>query len=260
MQTTIERGVPIGHNQYGFEPHHSVGRTLRAGWDGLLPPQTAQAIRGVMDGSCKNMDLSFFILNKDLDAFANLAFRKLGVALPTSSPTKFSIEVLGWRKWFYTWDSLQHKPSPPSPTPAARALERIRQASDLTIEALAPLIGVTRRALHHWLAGGQISQRNEERLRALAEAIEKVAGAVSGNAREALLARVPGEPRIYDLLAEGKYDVAIARATGAPPVPRPVVYPPPRPPSVPFVGMVDALHDAPLMKGRIDRRLTKRLR
>jgi hypothetical protein len=257
VHTTVEQGLPVGLiAQRGLE------QALLVGLDAHGPKQTVHAIHGLMGGACKNAGLNLFTLDRDLDAFTNWGFWKLGANQSTSSPTNFSIEVVGCWRWACTGDFLALNASVvPSPTPAARALERIKKASELTIEALAPLVGVSRRALHHWLADGHISQRNEERLRALAEATEKIAAAVSGSVREALLARVPGAPRIYDLLAEAKYDAAIARVTGALPVTRPLVYPMPRPPAVSLDAMIDALHDPPpSMNGQLDRRLTKRLR
>lgn len=256
--TTIEQDLPGSYR--GIEAYRALGRALGTGWDGLSSTQAPREIREVMDNA--RIGLNFFTLDEDLGAFTNSGFSQLGGYQCTSSPTDFSIEVVGWRRWACPWHPSARKTSPTAlPSPATRALGRIKQASGLTIEALAPLIGVSRRTLHHWQAGNHISQRNEERLRALAEAIEKIAGAVSGSVREALLARVPGAPRIYDLLAEGKYDVAIARTTGVAAAPRPVVYPSPRPPSLSLDVLLDALHDAPPpMKGHIDRRLTTRLR
>ena len=77
-------------------------------------------------------------------------------------------------------------------TPATRLLERIKNASDLTFENIAPLAGVSRRSVQSWRAGEAISQRNEERLRALAEAIETIAAENPLNVRERLMERVSG--------------------------------------------------------------------
>ena len=125
-------------------------------------------------------------------------------------------------------------------TTATRLLERIRQASGLTIEAVAPLAGVSRRTIHSWLAGGSISQRNEERLRAVAEAIEEIATADASSVRDRLLERVPGSVRIYDMLAERRYSEAIARATGKSVKSRPLAYPEPRPLPTSLVAHVGA--------------------
>ena len=128
----------------------------------------------------------------------------------------------------------------------------------ITLEALAPLVGVSRRSLHHWIAGHPISQRNEERLRALAEAIEQIATAAPGSCRDRLMERVSGSPRVFDLLAEGRYEAAVARVTGASPAPRPLVYPAAKPPTTPLLAQLNVSEERSLpLNGQIDRRFTK---
>jgi hypothetical protein len=276
--TTIERGQPIGLDPRVLASGHPLTRTLFIDWGAHGPTQTTTAIRDLMQTSqllhaatavsgligdtCESTGFHLVTLGRTMASFANSSFCKLGVGRQTSSATDFLVEVFESRNSAFPVHSLASKANPtPSSTPAARSLARIKQASELTTEALAPLVGVSRRTLHLWLAGGQISQRNEERLRALAEAIEAIAAVAPETARARLMERVPGYPRIYDLLAEGRFEAAIARGTGAVPVPRPVIYPAARPASVSVDVLVDALHDAPpSMKGQIDRRLTKRLR
>jgi hypothetical protein len=274
--TTIEHGQPVGLDHRIFASGYPLARALFIDWGANAPTQTtaaicdlmqtnlraAPALSGLMGATCESTGLRGFVtIGKTLANFVT-NFCKLGVGQQTSAATDFSVEVIGWQNSALPVHFSARKVDPiPSLTPAARALARIKQASELTTEALAPLVGVSRRTLHLWLAGGQISQRNEERLRALAEAIEAIAVVAPETARQRLMDRVPGYPRIYDLLAEGRFEAAIARGTGAVPVPRAVVYPAVRPPSVSLDVLVDALHDAPpSMKGHIDRRLTKRLR
>jgi transcriptional regulator with XRE-family HTH domain len=146
-------------------------------------------------------------------------------------------------------------------TPAMRLLERIRNASGLTFENIAPLAGVSRRSVQSWRAGEQINQRNEERLRALAEAIETIAGAEPLNVRDRLLERVPGSIRIYDLLAEGRYKDAIARGTGARPAPQPIAHATPTPMSTSLDAQLSALESPPAtLDRRVNRRFTRRLK
>jgi DNA-binding transcriptional regulator YiaG len=146
-------------------------------------------------------------------------------------------------------------------TPAMRLLERIRSASGLTFENIAPLAGVSRRSVQSWRAGEQISQRNEERLRALAAAIETIAGADPLNVRERLLERVPGSIRIYDLLAEGRYKDAIAWGTGARPAPQPIAHATPTPMSTSLDAQLSALESpSTTLDRRVDRRFTMRLK
>jgi hypothetical protein len=208
--------------------------------------------------------LRLVVLDDAMAVFAleTSRFCRLSSSDPTSSPTEYSVKVVGWRKWAgKTLSSAGDQADPMPSSAAARALAKIKQASELTIEALAPLIGVSRRTLHSWFAGGQISQRNEERLRALAEAVEQIAAVAPETARERLMERVPGSPRIYDLLAEGRYGAAIARGTGAVPTPRQLIYPKPRSLSTPLLARVAALNDSSVpVDGSIDRRFTKRLK
>jgi hypothetical protein len=223
---------------------------------------TGTAASSLMSAAYENTGINLVTLDSTLATFANSGFCKLGVDQPTSSPANFSIEVAGWRKWACPLHSSPSKANPTQlSTPAARALARIKQASELTTEALAPLIGVSRRTLHLWLAGGQISQRNEERLRALAEALEAIAAVAPETARQRLMERVPGYPRIYDLLAEGRFEAAIARGTGAKPTPRPTIYPKPHASLIPLTARLAALNDKSIpLDGSIDRRITKRLK
>jgi len=146
-------------------------------------------------------------------------------------------------------------------TPAMRLLERIKNASGLTLESIAPLAGVSRRSVQSWRAGDAISQRNEEHLCALAEAIDTIAAADPLRVRERLMERVSGSIRIYDLLAEGRYEDAIARTRGTRPVPQPITHSEPTPLSVPLAAQVATLESpATTLDPRIDRRFTKRLK
>ena len=246
------------------------------GWQ--VSPQTTAAVCNVMQTNqlsqkvtevsglmraYESTGLKLVFLDNAMATFAleTCGFCKLGFGQSTSAPTEFSVEVVGRRKWAGAMHSSADRAHPIPSSAAARALAQIKQASELTIEALAPLIGVSRRTLHNWFAGGQISQRNEERLRALAEAVEQIAAIAPKSARERLMERVPGSPRIYDLLAEGRYESAVARGTGAEPTPRQLIYPKPRAVSAPISARVAALNDRSIpLDGSIDRRMTKRLK
>lgn len=104
---------------------------------------------------------------------------------------------------------------PVSASDANRLVARIQSASGLTMAMVAPLVRVSRRTLQAWRAGSPINLKNEERLRALAEAIEAIAdGKGAADVRTLLLDRQTGRLRIYDLLAEGQFALAYQRATG----------------------------------------------
>ena len=100
---------------------------------------------------------------------------------------------------------------------AAQALLRkVQSRSGLTLEEIAPLLGVSRRSLQHWRAQGHISARKEQRLRSLCDALDSVPITNSPNMRRRLLDRVQGKVRPYDLLAEGRFDAAYSLITGSP--------------------------------------------
>ncbi|MGH8558540.1 MAG: helix-turn-helix domain-containing protein [Blastocatellia bacterium] len=95
---------------------------------------------------------------------------------------------------------------------AADLIKEIRESSGLTLEMIAPLLGVSRRSIQSWKAGEPISVRKEERLRELAGAIKKMSQGKPKETQNLLLERIPGTPRIYDLLAERRFETAITRA------------------------------------------------
>jgi len=91
-------------------------------------------------------------------------------------------------------------------------LEKIKRRSGLTGDQVAPLLGVSRRSLQFWKSGREISASNENRVRAVSEVLEKFPSAAGKATKDLLLTRTPGYVRIYDLLAEGKYELALLRA------------------------------------------------
>jgi hypothetical protein len=158
---------------------------------------------------CRSLELEHHSMIMEIQTSIEILLRRLcvlnlAVETGTRSPTDYTIEAAGWGQW-----ALPARPPHPAlaATAATRLLGRIRQASGLTIEAVAPLVGVSRRTIHSWLVGASISQRNEERLRQVAEAIEEIAAAdTASSVRDRLLEHVPGSMRIYDMLAERRYN------------------------------------------------------
>lgn len=194
---------------------------------------------------------------------ADLSFRRLGSyqlngGLGTWSPLAMKVYVVG--EAAETSGILAVQSASPLST-AADLVERVRLASGLTLELIAPLAGVSRRSLQEWRAGGTISQRNEERLRTLAEAVEKIALFDPSTAHERLMERVAGTVRVYDLLVEGRYDSAVTRGTADRIASRPLIHPSPRRLGTPLAAQIGGLEAPPtFLDGRIDRRFTKRLK
>jgi DNA-binding transcriptional regulator YiaG len=105
-------------------------------------------------------------------------------------------------------------PSSIHQTAAQSAVAEIRAVSALTNEEIAPLAGVSRRGLQAWVAGETISARKEQRLRSLLDTIRGLAAGDPQKTRARLLDREQGNVRVYDLLAEGRFEQALELALG----------------------------------------------
>jgi hypothetical protein len=95
-------------------------------------------------------------------------------------------------------------------------LATVQSRSGLTLEEIAPLLGVSRRSLQHWRAQGPISARKEQRLRDLADTLSSLPVSEANEMRGKLLDRASDGVRAYDLLAEGRFDSAYSMITGSP--------------------------------------------
>lgn len=110
----------------------------------------------------------------------------------------------------------QAPPADEAKNEAAALLDRIQEDAGLTLEQIAPLVGVSRRSLQAWRAGAPISGRKADRLRAVNETIEALVGADQEETKATLFSRAPGGVSIYGLLREGRLSTALARAKGQP--------------------------------------------
>ncbi|CAL74385.1 hypothetical protein BRADO0438 [Bradyrhizobium sp. ORS 278] len=97
---------------------------------------------------------------------------------------------------------------------ASDLVDQVQVKSGMTLEEVAPLLGVTRRSLQHWRKGKAISTRKERRLRALVDALSLLPAESPALRRRRLLERRPDGVRPYDLLAEGQFGAAHALMTG----------------------------------------------
>ena len=97
-------------------------------------------------------------------------------------------------------------------SPAAKLINEAQEISGLTLEMIAPLLGVSRRSIQYWKDGEKVSVKNELQLRGLIDALKLIATGTADETRDVLLTRITGVPRIYDLLAERRYDAAVSRA------------------------------------------------
>lgn len=107
-------------------------------------------------------------------------------------------------------------------TAAQELVSSIHGRSGLKLEEIATLLGATRRSLQHWRAGEAINSANERRLRLLEAAIARIDAGAPSATRKRLLDRVDGEVSPFDLLAEERFDLAVAVATRRRPSATPV--------------------------------------
>lgn len=98
----------------------------------------------------------------------------------------------------------------PSSRGSASAILELRRLSGLTWEQIARLFGVDRRSLHFWANGKALSAGNEERLHRLLATLRRLDRGRASENRALLLQAHPGGVIPLDLLAEGKYDQALA--------------------------------------------------
>ncbi|ATI80568.1 hypothetical protein [Sphingobium yanoikuyae] len=99
-------------------------------------------------------------------------------------------------------------------TAAEELLDAIKLRSGLILEEIATLMRTSRRTLQNWRTGAPINSVNERRLRDLAVAIEALHVGDAAKTRKRLLDKREGTVRLFDLLAEGRFDTAVAIASG----------------------------------------------
>ena len=161
-------------------------------------------------------------------------------------------------------------PSTPMPlaVPAKAAgaapslVDEIQALSGLTLEEIAPLAGVSRRSLQNWRAGEPISARKEQRLRALTDTLRVLSKDDALATRCFLLNPIEGGLRPFDLLAEGRFDAALAlgghstrpamSSAGTAVVP---------PPAASMLARLSSRDEGPTgLDGRVDLRRSRRLK
>lgn len=103
-----------------------------------------------------------------------------------------SAAVTGTAAWTEGADTMEaYGVVAPPPSPGV-AIAEIRRVSGLTWEHLATLLGVERRTLHFWASGRPMSQKNEERLWRVRDAIRRLDTGNTPANRAALLAVTDG--------------------------------------------------------------------
>jgi hypothetical protein len=105
-----------------------------------------------------------------------------------------------------------------SPQTMASMVRQVHDMSGLTWDQLARLFGVSRRAIHHWASGGNMSARNIETLVDVMRSVRKLPGPDSANRRSQLLMPVDGGVSLYErLLRRLRPDTDVIEGSYLPP-------------------------------------------
>lgn len=92
----------------------------------------------------------------------------------------------------------------------SRAISELRRLSALTWEQLGQLFGVSRRSVHFWASGKQMTVAHEQSLFEILDIVRQADRGEARRNRAALLAVTDGKAAV-DLLAAGQFTEAIAR-------------------------------------------------
>ena len=122
-------------------------------------------------------------------------------------------------------------------TSQAAAISELRRRSGLTWDQIARLFGVARRSVHFWISGKALNAPNEERLSKLLITVRYIDRGGGAATRAALISAQRDGIIPFDLLAEGRFEEAmallgqgkvhdIAIPVQFPAKPRPAVMPP----------------------------------
>jgi len=84
-----------------------------------------------------------------------------------------------------------------------------RRLSGLTWDQLARLFNVSRRSVHFWASGKPMTSGNEEHLHRLLAVLRKIDRGSAGSNRSELLAVRESGNSPFDLLVQGRYDLAL---------------------------------------------------
>jgi transcriptional regulator with XRE-family HTH domain len=116
--------------------------------------------------------------------------------------------------WVILYDATTTHPS--SVLPYVAPLERgasvgaeifeIRRLSGLTWDELANVFGVSRRSLHHWANGKPISAANEDHVRRVLAALQRIDRGEAHKNRALLMTPCPDGGLAIDLLQRGDFD------------------------------------------------------
>lgn len=134
------------------------------------------------------------------------SFRGLRIFIDRSSTTASRTTV--FPSALVAWDTTTSgvtRPSTESRETTQKAVNKLRKLSGLTWEQLAKLFDVSRRSLHAWASGQQLSQANKQKLDQLLNTIQYInRGSASLNRRLLLEPGSDGRSP-FDLLVAGEH-------------------------------------------------------
>ncbi len=91
------------------------------------------------------------------------------------------------------------------------AIHELRHRSGLTWDQVADLMGVSRRSVHLWASGRELSARNQEHLHRVLAAVRAVDHGSAGATRSALFATDSAGTNVFDLLKARQHQDALFR-------------------------------------------------
>ena len=97
------------------------------------------------------------------------------------------------------WTSGAQTQTPRTPSQLGGAVRRLKDGSGLSWQQLAEVFGVSRRALHFWAHGGNMTAANVRRLETLTADLDALGQGETRSIRATLLAPRSGQPSIYDV-------------------------------------------------------------
>jgi hypothetical protein len=180
----------------------------RAGLGNAIPSTNQDVRQYVSELTMGSDNISWIPALIGIAGTGSLAFNAV---LPLPIHVATTAPATEWNWWA---DAIAKRSIEVAPTAAQQLAQELRRRSGLTNEEIAPLAGVSRRSFQAWLAGGAISARKEMRLRQLVDALALIGEADPQEMRASLLDKGKGTVRPYDLLAEGRFSVAVSLATG----------------------------------------------
>lgn len=100
-------------------------------------------------------------------------------------------------------EPVQHEPDADIPS----LIHKIRRLTGFTWEQVAKLVGVSRRAVHLWLSGGRIGDRNYEKLGKILALIEQIDRGNAEENRTLLLSQSKNGRTFCELLSVGEFEL-----------------------------------------------------